>query len=73
MPMPTQPTKYAPGSDGKIAELERRCALHQDLWHPEDVTYADIELRANGEGYMKIMSVREPRRGRAPSGRDWSR
>lgn len=33
---PTTPTKYAPGTEGKIQELARRAEAGERMWHPQD-------------------------------------
>jgi hypothetical protein len=39
-----EPTLALPGSPAKVAVLEERARLHQDLWHPQDaVTIASHE------------------------------
>jgi hypothetical protein len=39
-PLPAFPTQAPPGSPEKIAVLTGRARLRQNLWHPEDATFA---------------------------------
>ena len=39
-PLPTFPTSAIPGTAAKIAILEERVRLRQNLWHPDDATFA---------------------------------
>ena len=34
--LPPLPTSALPGTPEKVAILEQRACLHQDLWHPND-------------------------------------
>jgi hypothetical protein len=45
--MPTEPTSALPGSPEKVAVLERRARLRQNLWHPLDAPM-DVESRLLG-------------------------
>jgi hypothetical protein len=35
-PLPPEPTDAAPGTSAKVAALEQRARLRQQLWHPDD-------------------------------------
>ncbi|MBI3823506.1 MAG: hypothetical protein HY289_12625 [Planctomycetes bacterium] len=37
-PLPAFPTQARPGSPEKLALLEERARLRQNLWHPDDAT-----------------------------------
>ena len=39
-PQPGFPTHATPGTPEKLAVLEERARLKQNLWHPDDATYA---------------------------------
>ncbi len=41
---PPAPTGARPGSPEKVAVLEQRARLHQELWHPDDAPL-DVESR----------------------------
>jgi hypothetical protein len=43
-PRPFAPTGAHPGSAEKIAVLAERVRLQQELWHPDDASYAAPEL-----------------------------
>jgi hypothetical protein len=36
IPLPPEPTASPPGSPEKVAVLEERARLHQQLWYPDD-------------------------------------
>jgi hypothetical protein len=40
--LPAQPTRTMPGTPEKVAVLEQRAQLRQELWHPEDAP-VDVE------------------------------
>lgn len=48
-PRPAFPTGALPGSPEKVAILEQRAKLRQDLWHPQDAPM-DRESRLLGVG-----------------------
>jgi hypothetical protein len=45
-PLPTSPTKAAPGSAEKIAVLAERARLKESLWHPCDASFTAPILQA---------------------------
>jgi hypothetical protein len=40
----SQPCPHLPGTEGKVAELERRAEAGELLWHPEDAVESDEPL-----------------------------
>ena len=43
-PLPTFPTMSPPGSAEKVSVLAERARMHQNLWHPCDVSEANVEI-----------------------------
>ena len=43
-PLPAFPTHATPGSAEKIATLAERARLRQNLWHPDDATFARTSI-----------------------------
>lgn len=48
---PSRPTNYPPGSAGKVAELERRAAAGEDLYHRYDADPLDDDRLATEPGF----------------------
>ena len=46
-PLPVLPTSAFPGTPEKVAVLEERARMRQNLWHPEDGP-VDVESRQLG-------------------------
>src|SRR5262245_15007973 len=43
-PLPAFPTASPPGSPEKVAVMAERARMHQNLWHPCDVSEANVKI-----------------------------
>jgi hypothetical protein len=48
------PTTASPGSPAKVAELARRVALGQSLWHPQDQPFDEMSMRLLAEQHAQL-------------------